>query len=206
MKKALIKVGWLLCGAVFSAIATLLISGQPLAGLTKLAGLSRTFLSSSVPAWVFAVVLFLALFGLYEFFAHFLKTRKSKGWVHFVPDSHNSGWSQAGAVMEVRVGGTFTYEGIGMLTVLRAFLPETRLVTDMIATVIPSNHQPIVVGNLDLTAHVPVRAIIHMRLTPVMGIPGKSFRGRVVFRNQFNKDFRFDVDLPYLGAPASKAG
>lgn len=53
---------------------------------------------------------------------------KARGHVYFVPDAHNNGWSiQSETLMEIRLGGTFTYDGPGTLTVLQAFLEDTRL-------------------------------------------------------------------------------
>jgi hypothetical protein len=199
MKKWLTKVGTALIIAGLSTVLTNLITGQPLTGLTKLKGLSQIFLRSSVPAWAFALALFGALLGLYSFVGRLL--RGQKGRVQFVPDAHNSGWAQTETQMEVRAGGTFTYEGTGSLTVLKGFLKGTQPITDMMVLQETSGGLggPVSVGQLDLEAHVPVRALINMRVTPVRGTRGKPLRSRLIFRDKYNRDYKFDVNLPYIG-------
>ena len=124
-----------LIGIVATAIITAWITGQPLTGLTKLGGIYQTFIRSSVPAWAFALVLLVALIGLYYALVN-LPRRRPKGTVHFVPDAHNNGWSrQTDKTMNVRVGGSFTYDGPGDLSIFRAFLKGTQPVTDMMAQV-----------------------------------------------------------------------
>lgn len=201
MKEWLTEVVKALTIAALSAILTNLITGQPLAGLTKVKGLSQIFFKSSVPAWAFALTLFVALFGLYDFVRHFLKGRRPKGRVYFVPDAHNCGWAQSDAQMEVRAGGTFTYEGTGMLTVLKGFLRGTQPITDMmiLQETSVSLGRPVSVNQLDLEAHIPVRALINLRLTPVRGTRGKPLNGRLVFRDKYNRDYTFEVNLPYIG-------
>ncbi len=199
MKKGLTQAVTALVIAALSTVMTNLITGQPLTGLTKLKGLSQIFFKSSVPAWAFTLTLFVALFGLYDFVRHFLRGRK--GRVHFVPDAHNCGWAQSDAQMEVRAGGTFTYEGTGTLTVLKAFLEGTQSVTDMMVLVVTSDGlgRSVSVPRLHLDAHIPVQAFINLRLTPVRGIRGRPLRSRLVFRDKFNRDYAFEVNLPYIG-------
>src|SRR5713226_627 len=121
MKKLLANAATGLIGILASAIITAWITGQPLTGLTRIRGLYQTFIQSSVPAWAFALVFLIALFGIQYVFTHLPKHR-SKGKVHFIPDAHNCGWSkQTDADMNVRIGGTFTYDGPGELIVLRAY-------------------------------------------------------------------------------------
>lgn len=182
--------------AVLSTVLTNLITGQPLVGLTKLKGLSQTFFKSSAPAWVFALVLFLALLGLYSFLRTFLKNRK--GRVHFVPDAHNCGWAQSNGLMHVSVSGSFTYEGEGSLTILKAFLKGTEPVTDMmVQQVVDGLTSPLNLRELNLEAHIPVRALVFLRLKPGRGIQGKTLNGRLVFRDKYNQDFGFEISLPY---------
>ncbi len=64
-----------LVGIIDTAIITALITGQPLAGLTKLRGLYQTFISSAVPAWAFACAFLTAVVGIYYAFAHLPKRR-----------------------------------------------------------------------------------------------------------------------------------
>jgi hypothetical protein len=201
MKKWLTEVLKVLVIAALTAIVTNLITGQPLTGLTRLEGLAQTLFKSTVPAWAFALTLFAALFGLYYFVRHLLRGRRPKGRVHFVPDAHNCGWAQSDTQIEVRAGGTFTYEGSGVLTVLQAFLKGTHPITDMMVQVETSDGlgKTVSVPCLDLSAHIPVRAFINLRLTPALGIWGKSLRTRLVLRDKYNRDYDFEVILPYIG-------
>src|SRR5690349_2202161 len=63
MKKLLINAATGLISIIASPIITAWITGQPLTGLTKVRGLYQTFVQSSVPAWAFALVFLVALFG-----------------------------------------------------------------------------------------------------------------------------------------------
>ena len=184
--------------AGLSAIVTNLVTGQPLAGLTKLKGVSQLLFRLAVPAWAFALVLFVALFGAYHLVARWVANRK--GRVHFVADAHNSGWAQSDTQMEIRLGGTFTYQGSGSLTLLNGFLKHTKPVTDMIVQQeTPGLSQPVRLRELDLDAHVPVRAYVNLRLTPVRAKRGETLKGRLVFRDKYNRDYTFIANLPYIG-------
>ena len=129
---------------------------------------------------------------------------KARGRVHFVPDAHNNGWAiqYDGQQIEVRLGGTFTYDGPGTLTVLKAFLENTRPTTDMTIQVITLGGfgKTISLPHLDLDSHSPVRAFINLRLTPVLGTRGEILNSRVLFRDAYNQDYGFEVSLPYIGA------
>jgi hypothetical protein len=201
MKNVFKKAGGFLLGAVVSAIVTNVITGQPLTGLVKLKGLYKTFIQSAVPAWGFALVLLVAVYGLYYFLTHMPKRR---GKVHFVPDAHNSGWArQSGSLMEIRIGGTFTYEGDGNLTILQAFLRGTQQVTDMNATVpIPNGSgKTVTVSQIDLQGRIPTWVLVQVRLKPGVGTPGQPLRSKVVLRDIYNRDFLIGpIELPYIGA------
>lgn len=121
--------------------------------------------------------------------------------VHFVPDAFNNGWAQSGNQVELRLGGTFTHEGTGTLSVLQAFLEGTKPTTEMIAQVITERGlgTPVALSYLDLDAHNPVRAIISVRVSPLVGIRGEVLSGRFIFRDNYNRDYPFDVSLPYIG-------
>jgi pyrimidine deaminase RibD-like protein len=137
----------------------------------------------------------------------FIRDRKSrasrpKGQVHFVPDAFNCGWAKStNDQMEVRLGGTFTYDGTRTLTVLKAFVEGTQPVNDMLLQVIASRGlgATVTLPHLDLIAHSAVRAFINVRVAPVRGIPGQAFNGHVVFRDNYNRDYLFEVSLPYIG-------
>lgn len=218
MKEWLKKAGsTLLLGAfstVVTSVVTSLITGQPLKGLTKLEGLSQIFLKSTVPAWIFALTLLGTFLWLYAVVS---RLRNRRGRVQFVSDAHNSGWAQAAnGELEVRAGGTFTYEGTGTLPVIKAFLKGTEPTTDMMAlqNYLDSSGGRVPVHQLDLDAHVAVRAFVSLRLKPVRGIvqtlmnlrlkpvsgtKGKPLKSRLVFRDKYNRDYAFRVILPYTG-------
>ena len=127
---------------------------------------------------------------------------KGRGQVYFVPDAHNNGWAiQSEDQMEVRLGGMFTYDGPGTLTVLQAFVEETRLTTDMMVQVITRGGfgQAVSVPHLSLYSRTPIRAFINLRLTPVRGTRGETLSSRILFRDNYNQDYPFEVSLPYIG-------
>jgi hypothetical protein len=192
-----------LIGIVAPIIITALITGQPLTGLVKLQGLYKTFIKSSVPAWAFAIAFMVALFGIYYTLTH-LPNRRPKGKVHFVPDAHNCGWSkQTDTQMNVRIGGTFTYDGSGELIVLRAFLRGTQPTTDMMAQVENDGGTGMSMSSSELwlRSGLSQRALISLYLQPLLGTPGKPLRARLVFHDKFNRDFVIDaVEFPYIGS------
>jgi len=202
MKKLLINAAKGLIGITASSIITALITGQPLTGLTKVRGLYQTFIQSSVPAWAFALVFLFALFGIYYALTHLPKSR-AKGKVHFISDAYNTTWSKTtDEHMDVRLSGTFTYDGPGELIILKAFLQGTHPTTDIMATVdaADGSGRSETVPQLWLEAGVALRAFIWMRLKPVVGTPGKPLRRKVVFRDKFTRDFVIGpIDFPCIG-------
>jgi len=136
----------------------------------------------------------------------FVRDRESRdgekqGRVHFVSDAYNSGWAlQSESQMEVRLGGMFTYDGPGTLTIVKAFVEDTQQITDMMVQVMGSRSSPAVsVTYLNLNSRTTVRAFINLRLTPVRGTRGETLNNRVVFRDAYNQDYAFEVSLPYIG-------
>ena len=204
MRKLALKGLYGLVGIVVSSIVTAWISGQPLTGLTRLKGLFEIFIRGSVPAWIFAPIFLAALFGTQHFIAFKLKHKKR---LHFVPDAHNCGWSPvSGSVMFVRLGGTFTYEGQGSLSLLKCFLSRTQPTTDMLAEVDPidGTARKLRVTRIDLPSSVPVKAFLNLRVTPLRGVPGKAYNSRLKFRDSYNRVYDVGpVELPYAGPPAS---
>ncbi len=100
------------------------------------------------------------------------------------------------------MGGTFTYEGDGAITLLKAFLKGTQPVTDMLVQVHPMDGgaRLIPVQQIELRAHIPVQAYLILRLKPRLGIPGKKYVGQMLFRDEYNKDFPVaTMEFPYLG-------
>jgi hypothetical protein len=203
VKKLLINTGKALLYMVSSAIITAWITGKPLTGLTKLRGLYSTFIQSSVPAWAFALAVMVALFGLQYTLTHLPKRRRI-GKVHFVPDAHNNGWAKlSDNEMEVRIGGTFTYDGPGELVVLKAFLKGTKPTTDILANVEQQDGSGRMtnVRELWLESRTARRAFIHLRLTPVVGTPGQPLRRALVLRDKFTEDFVIhdSIEFKYIG-------
>lgn len=194
--------------AIITVVVTSILDNQPIAGLTKLAGLYRAFIKGSVPAWLFAAVLLVALYGLFYLFTHRLK-RRPVGKVHFIADAQNCGWSeQTETKMNVRVGGTFTYDESGELFVLKGYLKGTQPTIDWIVQVPPLEGSPpgsrmISVSELLLPPRLSQRTFIAMVLTPVLGTPGKPLRRKLVLRDKYNREFMVGpIEFPYTGTRA----
>jgi hypothetical protein len=205
MKKAVTSAGKWLVGIIATVIITNLLTGQPLTGLVKLGGLYETFVKSSVPAWVFALVFLVALLGVY-FTATHLPKKRPKGKVHFVPDAHNCGWAkQSDDRMDVRLGGTFTYEGEGRLMLLKVCLKGTRPATDMQCLVMAPDRsgRMLPASQIPLQGHIPIPATIQVYMSPVVGTRGKPLRRKLVFRDTYNRDFVVGpVEFRYIGGNA----
>lgn len=203
MRKLFVRAATGLISIVATAVITAWLTGQPLTGLTRIKGLYKTFIQSSVPAWTFALVFLAALLGIYYALTH-LPNRRPKGKVHFIPDAHNSGWSkQTATEMNVRIGGMFTYEGPATLMVLTARLKGTRPITDMLAQVDTRDGtgRTVRVYNLWLEPKIAVRGLVDLKVTPVLGIPGQPMRRKLVLRDNLNRDFVVGpIEFPYNGA------
>jgi hypothetical protein len=201
MKNLLKNAATGLMGILASAIITAWITGQPLTGLTKIKGLYRTFIQSSVPAWAFALVLLVALTGIYYALTH-LPKRRPKGKIHFIPDAHNCGWSkQTDTEMNLRISGTFTYDGQGELIVLKAYLKGTQPTTDMAAQELTDYGGTTSVKNkLWLRSNIDLQVYMNLRLKPVVGNAGKSLRRKLIFLDKFSRPFPIGpIDFPYVG-------
>jgi hypothetical protein len=202
VKKLLINSVTGVIGIVASTIVTAWITGQPLTGLTKIKGLYRTFITSSVPAWAFALVFLVALLGIYYALTH-LPKRRPKGKVHFVPDSHNCGWAkQTETQMSVWIGGTFTYDGPGELVILKVYLKGTQPINNMVVQVEPADGsgRMIRVSQLWLPAALSQRTFMNLYLMPVLGIPGTPLRRKLVLHDKFDRDFLIGpIEFPYAG-------
>jgi hypothetical protein len=200
--KLLVKAITGLLSIVATAIITAWLTGQPLTGLTKIKGLYKTFVQSAVPAWAFALVLLVALFGIHYVLTH-LPHRRPKGKVHFIPDAHNSGWSkQHDKEMNLRIGGVFTHEGSGMLDILTAHLKGTQPTTNMLAEVdVPDGTGRLVrVYSFSLPSNIGVKVLINLKLKPVKGTPGKPMTGKVVLVDNFRREFVIGpIEFPYIG-------
>jgi len=211
MKKWIAKVLKGLVGIVATVVVTKLLSGEPLTGLTKLEELLPTLKNATVPAWAFAAALFVALFGLYETITHVVRGWRPKGKVHFVPDTYNFGWAGNDGRTDLRAGGTFTYDGVGTLIVASASLKGTKPKSNMMVQVMTGDGlgPTVSVNSLELRAHVPVRALLNLFLTPVKAERGKPLRGQLVLRDTYNQNYKIDaVDWPWIGGqiPQKPAG
>jgi hypothetical protein len=188
-----------------TAVVTSWLSGQPLKGLTKLEGLYKTFIQASVPAWRFALAFLVALLGVYYFLTH-LPIWKSRGTVHFIPDAHNSGWSQqTRQEMNVRIGGTFTYEGpASTIQVVKAYLAGTQPTTDMLAQMEATDGTRAMIQMRDvwLTSNRAIRYLIDLKLKPVMGKPGQPLKCKLILLDTLRREFPVgSIELPYTRPP-----
>jgi len=187
-----------LVSIVATVVVTKLLSGEPLTGLTKLKGLSDTFLKSRVPAWAFALALFVAVLALRYIVLHW-PTKKPKGTIHFVPDGHNSGWAVSGEQIELRLGGTFTNASASGVRIMKIFLKGTKQVGDILMYSTPGAGRA-AVTYVDLPAHMPIQAFISVRLAPARGKTGKPLNAKILLRDTYNEDYPLDpVELPYIG-------
>lgn len=197
-------VGSIVASTVASTIATAGITGRPLTGLVRLGGLYDTFVKASVAAWVFTLVLAVAILGICCFLTR-LPRRRRKGKLHFIPGAHNCGWSKRSpAQISVQICGTFTYdapEGL-VLVIVKAFLAGTEPVTDLIVQPQGSSGGAgeLSSANVYLRSPIPTRTVIHMELKPALGEPGRPIRRKLVLIDGFNRSFQAGpIDLPYIG-------
>lgn len=194
-----------LAAIVLSQIVTALVAGQPLTALVKRDTLGGLFIHGAVPAWAFSVSCFVAMLGciyvLPQFFhRRFLPRKPSK--LHFVPDARNSGWSAgSNSQMQVKLAGTFLYEGKTDLILLKGFLNGTRPCADWRVELPGENDQrPIRLETLGLRPHMPVRAYVTLEVKPLVKAPGKAYKGSIRFLDQYNHVVTTDVPvkLPYI--------
>ena len=186
-----------LLGIIGTIVVTALITGQPLAGLVKLKGLYQIFIQSSVPAWAFAVILMLALFGVYYAFTH---RPKRKGKIVLIQDAHNNGWSkQNDTEMNLRLGGSFAYTGAGNVHIMKIFLKGTKPLNDLLLMLETDGGRTIQTKDVHLS-DTSYRMFANLRLTPVIGTPGKPLRATLIVHDKFAKDFEVGTfDFPYIG-------
>jgi hypothetical protein len=127
--------------------------------------------------------------------------------VHFVPDAHNNGWAGNEHRTDFRAGGIFTYDGPGALLVTKAFLEGTTPTTDMVVQVLTADGRgpTVTVRTLELRAHIPVRALITLWLTPLHATLGEPLRARLILRDNYNRDYEIaGVEWPWIGQKISK--
>jgi hypothetical protein len=185
---------------VVAAWVNSMMTGTPLNGVPGIIQFWKGIILGSVPVWLFALVFVFAIFTLYCAIKY-SPSRKPKGKVHFIPDGCNTGWAkQHETEMNARIGGTFTYEGPDSLIVLMAFLKGTESTNFDLTLLEPDGRSQGDSQQLFLPHGKPVRAILYLRLSPVIGTPGQSLRREVIFRDNFNRDFGIGpVDFQYMG-------
>ncbi len=101
--------------------------------------------------------------------------------------------------MDVRVRGMFTYDRPSTVVILKARLKGTTSIGDMIAEaeLLDGSGRRMVVPELSCEHNVSARAVINMRLSPVLGTEGKPYRGQLVFHDRFNREFYLEpMDFP----------
>jgi hypothetical protein len=133
--------------------------------------------------------------------------KPAQGKVHFVPDAHNHGWAGNEGRMDLRVGGTLTYDGVGNLIVANAFFKGTQPMSNMMAEVLTGDGlgPRVRVNSLQLHAHIPLRVLLNLWLTPVKAERGKPLRGQLVLRDNYNQDHDIDpIDWPWIGGQIPK--
>ena len=131
------------------------------------------------------------------------KSVKSQGKIHFVPDRYNYGWARNDGRTDVRVGGTFTYDGDETLKIVDAFVkgltPRAMLAQSLDAS-------GMLITRLDLSPHNPLRLVFNLASDPIAAERGKPMRFQVVFRDVYNQTYELDpVDFPWIGGPVSVA-
>lgn len=181
-----------LVGPFLVAVANNLATGQPLTGLTKLSGLYQAFIKSSVPLWAFTIVFLTAVVSAYYASTHHPK-RNPKGKLHFVPDYPNCRWSRrTNGMMDVWVGGTFTYEGSESIIILKAVLRGTDTKENISANVEitgtfpPARHNDSRIWLGRDAKHV----LMHLGgLTPLIGTPGEPLHREVILYDKLSRKF-----------------
>ena len=104
--------------------------------------------------------------------------------------------------MNVRLGGTFTYDELSDLIVLRVYLQKTRPTTDLLVKTeaLDGSGRMVAAAELWLQSRCSQRAFLHMNLTPVLGTPGKPLRCKLVLLDKFNREFFVGpIEFPYIG-------
>jgi hypothetical protein len=197
-------------GIVVTTIVTTLVTswftslkeGKPLTGMDKISGLSHALIHSSIPNWIFAIVLAVALSALY--YSHLHRPRKRKqDLVHFVQDIDGCGWTETSEENEMAlvVNGVFTYDSQSGLIVFKCHLKGSKPTADLLAVVENPNGHDVTVREIYLRGGSAQRANLDLRLTPMLGIPGKPLRGTLVFVDKLNRLFPIvePIELPYIG-------
>ncbi|MFZ0803007.1 MAG: hypothetical protein WAN70_12660 [Terriglobales bacterium] len=190
-----------LLAIITTAIVTALIGGQPLTGLLQFKGI-LTLVRSPIPAWIFGLVLMLALSSLYYSVTH---RPKRKGKVIFIPDAYNCGWSkQTEEIMNLRLGGTFSYKGQGNVHILKMFLKGTKPLDDLLLQIEDRrvDNNMIQTDQLSLSETTSEKAFTDFRLTPALGEPGKPLRAKLIVHDRFAEDFVVgEFEFRYIGPP-----
>lgn len=129
------------------------------------------------------------------------KSTTPGGKIHFVPDRHNHGWARDNRRTDVRLGGTFTYEGTDTLMIVDAFVKELTPI-DMYVQALDVAGS--LVTRLNFQPHNPLRLVFNLINELISAERGKPMRFRVAFRDVYNRIYELDpVDFPWIGGPVS---
>lgn len=122
--------------------------------------------------------------------------------VHFVPDPYNNGWAGNDKRTDIKVAGTFTYEGERKLTVVDAYLkgttPRGRMTPQVLSD---SGLRPVApVNSFELQAQVPLTLTLNLLAEPILADRGKSLKGQLVLRDNLNEEHEIDpADFLWIG-------
>jgi pyrimidine deaminase RibD-like protein len=129
------------------------------------------------------------------------KSALPQGKIHFVPDRHTYGWSRNEHRLDVRVGGTFTYDGTGTLVIVDAFVTDLKLVDWYVQSLNTSGK---LVTRLAFQPHEPQALIFNLINEPTIAELGKPQAFRIALLDVYNRVHELDsVVFPWIGPPAS---
>jgi hypothetical protein len=139
---------------------------------------------------------------LASFTIEHLKGRKKRNRISFVADDFNHGWSkQHETEMNLRICGTITFSGDSQqLLILRVFLKGTKQIGGMMPQVIYPNSSAICSSDLWFDEGSPLKVLIDLRLTPVIGKPKEELKAELILQDNLNRKFSVGkVVFPYIG-------
>jgi hypothetical protein len=203
MRKWIRELVTLVLAGVLTAVIVALLTGQPLAGLTKIQQISQIFLKTTVPGWLLACVVFVAIWLGYHGIASATFSRRKTTRVHFVPDLPNCGWALSAdkQVLDIRATGKFTANGPETLTILKMYIRKTEPAS-LIANIprLDGSGRVHTVTELWLEPRTPTQAQVFLRLKPPQGTIGRPLSAQLILRDNYNRDFPVEkLDFPYIG-------
>ena len=129
-------------------------------------------------------------------------TKPKKGKIAFFPDASNNGWSkQHEKQMNLRVCGTFTYSGgAGRLLIMKMYLKGTRSLDDLHPQFIVHGGSTVSADELYLNKDLPVKLMVHLRLTPVIGKLKQPLRAKLILKDNMHREYKVGgLEFPYIG-------